>query len=115
MKGVIQMAGKNILTLTDDNFAATIKSNNVVLVDFWAAWCGPCKMIGPIVEEIAGDFAGKLTVGKLNVDENRSVSTEYGIMSIPTLLFFKNGEIAEKIVGYKTKADIAKIVEKVLQ
>ena len=106
---------ENVLTLTDSNFDETIKASSVVLVDFWAAWCGPCKMIGPIVEEIAKEYAGKLTVGKLNVDENTSVSAEHGIMSIPTLLFFKDGKLAERIVGYKSKTDLAKIVDKMLQ
>lgn len=106
---------ENVLVLTDSNFDETIKANAIVLVDFWAAWCGPCKMIGPIVEEIAQEYAGKLTVGKLNVDENNSVSAEHGIMSIPTLLFFKDGKLAERIVGYKSKTDLAKIVDKMLQ
>lgn len=108
------MAGQNVLTLTDDNFNKTI-SAGVVLVDFWAVWCGPCKMIAPVVEEIANEYAGKITVGKLNVDENRMAAAEHGIMSIPTLLFFKNGQVVERIVGFKTKAEIAKIADKVLQ
>lgn len=105
---------ENVLILTDSNFDETIKAKSVVLVDFWAAWCGPCKMIGPIVEELALEYAGKLTVGKVNVDENPSLSAEHGIMSIPTLLFFNNGKLAERIVGYKSKAELAKIIDKVL-
>lgn len=106
---------ENVLVLTDNNFDETIKASSVVLVDFWAVWCGPCKMIGPIVEEIAQEYAGKLTVGKVNVDENPSLSAEHGIMSIPTLLFFSNGKLAERIVGYKSKTELAKIVDKMLQ
>lgn len=106
---------ENILILTDDNFSKTISENKVVLVDFWAVWCGPCKMIAPVVEEIANQYAGKITVGKLNVDENRMTATEHGIMSIPTLLFFKDGQVAERIIGFKTKSEIAKIIDKVLQ
>ena len=109
------MAGENVLVITDDNFAETIKNNEVILVDFWAVWCGPCKMIGPVIEELSNDYAGRLAVGKLNVDENRNAAAEYGVMSIPTLLFFKNGAVVERIVGYKTKAEIAKIADKVLQ
>lgn len=87
------------LEITDDNFEEVIKGEKPVLVDFWAEWCGPCKMIGPVVEEIAGDYEGKAVVGKVNVDENQAVSAKFGIRSIPTLLIFKNGEVVDKQVG----------------
>jgi thioredoxin 1 len=106
---------ENTLNLTQNNFKETLEENPIVLVDFWATWCNPCKMIAPVVEELANDYSGKITVGKLNVDENNALSTEYGVMSIPTLLIFKKGKEVERIVGYKAKAEIAKTIDKVLQ
>ena len=85
--------------ITDSNFEEVINSEKPVLVDFWAEWCGPCKMIGPVVEELAGDYDGKAVIGKVNVDENPNVSAKFGIRSIPTLLVFKGGEIVDKQVG----------------
>ena len=90
--------GKTI-EITDNNFEEIINSEKPVLVDFWAEWCGPCKMIGPVVEELAGDYEGKAVVGKVDVDANPVVSAKFGIRSIPTLLVFKNGEIVDKQVG----------------
>lgn len=87
------------LEITDDNFSNIINSDKPVLVDFWAEWCGPCKMIGPIIEELAGDYDGKAVIGKVDVDSNPAVSAKFGIRSIPTLLFFKNGEIVDKQIG----------------
>lgn len=87
------------LEITDANFEEIINSDKPVLVDFWAEWCGPCKMIGPVVEELAGDYEGKAVIGKVNVDENPGVSAKFGIRSIPTLLVFKNGEIVDKQIG----------------
>jgi thioredoxin 1 len=88
------------VTLTDANFDRTIRSSQVpVLVDFWAVWCGPCRMVAPVVEQLAQEYAGRLLVGKLNVDENQAIAARYGIMSIPTLLVFRNGQIADRIVG----------------
>lgn len=89
---------------TNGNFNEKVVLNNgVVLVDFWAEWCGPCRMIGPMIEEIAKDFEGKALVGKLNVDENRETSSFYYVQSIPTLLIFKNGQVMDKIVGAVSK------------
>lgn len=101
------------ITLTKANFDAEVKASEMpVLVDFWATWCGPCRMIAPVVAEIAEDYNGKLKVGKVNVDDERELSKEFGITSIPTLLIFKNGEIVDKSVGYKTKDALCELVDK---
>ncbi|WP_064196413.1 MULTISPECIES: thioredoxin [Emticicia] len=92
------MAGKAI-EITDASFAELINSETPVLVDFWAEWCGPCKMIGPVVEEIAGEYEGKAIVGKMDVDANSNVPASFGIRSIPTLMIFKGGVMVDKIVG----------------
>ncbi|MEO5600416.1 MAG: thioredoxin [Cyclobacteriaceae bacterium] len=102
--------GKAIV-LNDANFDATINSDKPVLVDFWAEWCGPCKMIGPVVEELANDYEGKAVVGKLNVDENPDVTARFGIRSIPTLLVFKGGQIVDKQVGAVPKSVLAQKLE----
>jgi thioredoxin 1 len=87
------------IEITDANFEEIIKSEQPILVDFWAEWCGPCKMIGPLVEELAGEYDGKAVIGKVDVDANPGVAQKFGIRSIPTLLFFKGGEIVDKQVG----------------
>ena len=97
---------------TDGNFKKEVlESEQTVLVDFWAAWCGPCKMIAPIVEELAKEYAGKMKIGKLDVDENSKVPSNYGIMSIPTLIFFKKGRVLEQLVGALNKADLKRKIE----
>lgn len=96
------------LEITDSSFKETVlNSDKPVLVDFWAVWCGPCRMLGPIIEDVAKDFDGKAVVGKVDVDNNQEVSMEYGIRSIPTVLIFKNGEVVDKIVGVAPKETIA--------
>ncbi|MBE2247864.1 MAG: thioredoxin [Candidatus Competibacteraceae bacterium] len=103
------------LEITDANFNELVKNaDKPVLVDFWAAWCGPCKMIGPVVEELSKEYEGKAVVGKVDVDNNPQISVEYGIRSIPTLMFFKNGELVEKKVGVVSKAELAKKLDALL-
>ncbi|HLT81901.1 MAG TPA: thioredoxin [Cyclobacteriaceae bacterium] len=102
--------GKTI-ELNDSNFDQVVNSDKPVLVDFWAEWCGPCKMIGPLVEELAGEYEGKAVVAKLNVDENPDVTARYGIRNIPTLLVFKNGQIVDKQVGAVPKSVLAQKLE----
>ncbi len=101
------------ITLNQQNFAE-ITSKGVVLVDFWATWCGPCKMMAPNVEEIATEYKGKVTVGKVDVDECQELATRFGIMSIPTLIVFKDGEKKEVLVGYRLKMQIAQVLDKYL-
>lgn len=101
------------ITLNQQNFDE-ITSKGVVLVDFWATWCGPCKMMAPNVEEIATEYKGKVTVGKVDVDECQELATRFGIMSIPTLIVFKYGEKKEVLVGYRLKMQIAQVLDKYL-
>ncbi|UOF88794.1 thioredoxin [Fodinisporobacter ferrooxydans] len=95
-----------VKTITDQDFEQSVQGNTPVLVDFWAAWCGPCKMLSPIVDEVSDELSGQLVVGKLNVDENPQTAQKYGIMSIPTLLVFKNGQVVKQLVGYMSKNDL---------
>ena len=101
--------GANTHTVTDKSFAADVlQSAEPVVVDFWAPWCGPCKMIAPALEEIAGEMAGKIKIAKVNVDENQEIAAQYGIRSIPTLMIFKDGKLAATKVGAGSKGDLSK-------
>jgi len=100
------------VTLTDANFQAEVlDSDKPVLVDFWATWCGPCRIIAPVIEELAADFEGKAIVGKVDVDHNPQVAMNFGIRSIPTLLFFKNGQVVDQLVGTASKRVLAERLE----
>lgn len=106
------------LEFTDKSFekdVLNVDSGTPVLVDFWAEWCGPCRMVGPVVEELAGEFEGKAKVGKVDVDSNPEISTKYGIRSIPSLLIFKDGEVVDQIVGAVPKAQLKKQLEAQIQ
>lgn len=101
------------VTLTDDNFQSEVlNSDKPVLVDFWAEWCGPCRMVAPIVEELATEYTGTLKVGKVDVDANQKVSMQFGVRSIPTLLIFKNGKVVDQIIGAVPKRALADKVTK---
>ena len=100
------MAGQNVLELTDQNFEQEVlKSTQPVLVDFWAEWCMPCRMLAPTIEKIATDYVGKVKVGKIDTDANREVSIKYGISAIPTVILFKDGQVAQKFVGLRQERD----------
>ncbi|MGA7720067.1 MAG: thioredoxin [Ignavibacteriaceae bacterium] len=103
------------ITITDENFEnEVINSAEPVLIDFWATWCGPCRMIAPIVEELAGEFNGKVKIGKLDVDNNQQTSINYGVRSIPTLLIFKGGKVRDTIIGAVPKSNIVQKLNAVL-
>ena len=104
------------ITLTDQNFKSEVlQSKTPFLVDFWAEWCGPCKMVGPVVEKIANDYSGKLKVGKLNVDDNSETPTQYGVQSIPTLIVFKDGQEANRMVGYQSEQKLKGTIDSLLK
>jgi len=109
------MAAANILVLTVENFQAQVlQSTKPVLVDFWAEWCGPCKMIAPILDELAVELDGKVSIGKINVDEQQALASQFGIQGIPTLLIFKGGQVVDQVVGMRGKKDLQTRLERAL-
>ena len=109
------MASEHVIELSDANFQQEVLDNSSpALVDFWAEWCMPCKMIAPVIEDIAKEYAGKVKVGKVDTDANREISMKFGISAIPTLLFFKDGQVVKKFVGLQQKADIKKVIDELL-
>jgi thioredoxin 1 len=109
------MAGANVQEVTDAEFAALVKESSVpVLVDFWAEWCQPCRRIAPIVDELANEYAGKLRVAKINIDQQQEAANQFGVQSIPTLLLFKNGQVAKRITGAYPKDYFTDAIEEVL-
>ena len=102
------------LEVTDSNFQEILAEGKPVVMDFWAPWCGPCKMVGPIIDELATEYEGKVIIGKCDVDENGDVAAEYGIRNIPTVLFFKNGELVDKQVGSAPKSAYVAKIEAIL-
>ena len=108
------MAASNIVQLTQENFAKEVlQSPQPILVDFWAEWCGPCKALAPILDELAQEYEGKIRIGKVNIDDHQSLAAEYGIHSIPTLLMFRQGQVADQIVGLRSKRDLKASFERV--
>ncbi len=109
------MAGANTLEFTDDNFETEVlQSDRPVLVDFWAEWCAPCRMLAPTIDELANEFAVALKVGKVNTDTSAEVAAQFGISAIPTVILFRDGEIVKKFVGMKTKRDLKSAIEEII-
>ncbi|MBI3415470.1 MAG: thioredoxin [Verrucomicrobia bacterium] len=110
------MAADNIVTLTDTNFATEVLSSETpVLVDFWAEWCGPCKMLSPLIDELASEYDGKVKIGKVNIDDHQNLASQYGVRAIPTMLVFKSGEVADQIVGLRSKRDLKASLDRITE
>ena len=108
------MAAPNIVNLTQENFAAEVlKASTPVLVDFWAEWCGPCKMIAPVLDELATEYAEQVKIVKVNIDQQQALAAEYGVRAIPTLLLFHKGEVADQMVGLRSKRDLKASIDRV--
>jgi len=107
------MASEKVLNVTADNFETeVVNSEQPVLVDFWAEWCGPCRMVGPVIDQLATQYDGKIKIGKLNVDDQGELASKFKVMSIPTIMLFKNGEVVEKVVGARSKDEFEKMIDK---
>ena len=107
------MASDKVTTFTDDNFDTNVlQASTPVLVDFWAEWCGPCRALGPTIDALAGDYAGRVSVGKLNVDENPGITVKYMVRGIPTVMLFKGGQVVDQVVGVADKAEFKKVLDK---
>ena len=106
------MASENVKTLTDDNFEQQIeRGEGLAVVDFWAEWCGPCRAVGPVIDSIADDYVGKVMVGKVDVDSNRKITERFNVRSIPSILYFKDGELVETIVGVRSKHQLEELIQ----
>jgi thioredoxin 1 len=109
------MAAANIVTLTQENFdKEVLQSSQPILVDFWAEWCGPCKMMAPVLDELAQEYDGRVRIGKVNIDEFQTLAGQYGIQSIPTLLLFQKGQVADQVVGLRSKRDLKSRLDRVV-
>lgn len=107
------MSTDNIVILTNDNFKEEVMHSDLpVLIDFWATWCGPCRMVAPIIDQLATEYNGRIKVGKINVDEQVNLASTYKVMSIPTIILIKNGQIIEKMIGVRSKSDLENLINK---
>ncbi|MCX7922177.1 MAG: thioredoxin [Clostridia bacterium] len=107
------MASEKLVVLTKDNFEEEVlKSDKPIIVDFWAPWCGPCRAVGPIMDELANEFEGKAKVGKINVDDQGELAAKYRVMSIPTIMLFKDGQMVDKVIGARSKEEFANLISK---